>query len=135
MCKQEFVLRARGAKYIDLLKSGNGILKTVRDTRACSTDQIVTLSALIAIVGSALILLKEPALIVPWVIEIIFANMVIGADSVMNKRVFVAKNNRPNSTILKTEKISILKNKTLIIRLTISAGTNMRYQILLFLIS
>ncbi len=42
---EEFVLRARGAKYIDLLKSGNGILKTVRDTRACSTDQIVTQSA------------------------------------------------------------------------------------------
>ena len=27
------------------MKSGNGILKTVRDTRACSTDQIVTQSA------------------------------------------------------------------------------------------
>ncbi len=38
---EEFVLRAMGTKYIDLLKSGNGILKTVRDTRACSTEQIV----------------------------------------------------------------------------------------------
>ena len=66
--------------------------------------------------------------------KIKFRKVTIG-DSEMNKRVFVAKNSRPNSTILKTEKSSILKNKTLIIRLTISAGTNMRYQTLLFLIS
>ncbi len=45
---------------------------------ATKTRLFITLSALIAIAGSALILLKEPALIVPWVIEIIFANMVIG---------------------------------------------------------
>ena len=41
---EEFILRSKGAKYIDLIKSGNGILKTVRDTRETELGQIVSQS-------------------------------------------------------------------------------------------
>ena len=37
---EEFEMRSRGIKYIDLMKSGNGILKTVRDTRKASEGEI-----------------------------------------------------------------------------------------------
>lgn len=42
---QEFELRAGGMTYLDLLKSGNGILKTVRDTRASPEIDLFTETA------------------------------------------------------------------------------------------
>lgn len=45
---------------------------------ATKTRLFATLSIIISIAGSAMIILWEPDLIIPWIIEIIFANMVIG---------------------------------------------------------
>ncbi len=42
---REFELRAGGMTYLDLLKSGNGILKTVRDTRASPEIDLFTETA------------------------------------------------------------------------------------------
>jgi imidazolonepropionase len=38
---QEFEMRLRGATYLELLKTGGGIMNTVRQTRAASLEQIV----------------------------------------------------------------------------------------------
>lgn len=38
---EEFYQRIRGETYVDILKKGNGILKTVRDTRGKTSDQIL----------------------------------------------------------------------------------------------
>ena len=38
---EEFYQRIRGESYIDILKKGNGILKTVRDTRGNTSEQIL----------------------------------------------------------------------------------------------
>ena len=38
---EEFYQRIRGESYLDILKKGNGILKTVRDTRGKTSDQIL----------------------------------------------------------------------------------------------
>ena len=38
---EEFYQRIRGESYLDILKKGNGILKTVRDTRGKTSDRIL----------------------------------------------------------------------------------------------
>jgi imidazolonepropionase len=38
---EEFLMRSRGTSYLELLNSGNGILKTVRDTRNASVEKLV----------------------------------------------------------------------------------------------
>jgi len=41
---EEFYQRIRGESYLDILKKGNGILKTVRDTRGKTSEQILEAS-------------------------------------------------------------------------------------------